>query len=413
MYFFYVKVNDIRYIIQKGRVFMTIVESFERAPLNNILSALESRAEKIIFLGDPAYMQKHMVVYKKLLKMKGISTELVLKDVTHLSLDDILELLTNIVESEDSLVFDITGGDDLVLLAFGIIYERYRKTKDLKLQHFDIPTEDYPLNVKELISLYGGIVIPEEPQPTVSNAMEIVDKIWDFARSNSSKWNRTNSFLKELEKKGNQLEDGLDFHLDFSKNKHRIENYIFKFREVAELLKIFATVGLVENFQEGPDSISYKYKNAFIMRCLDKAGDALEMKSYFEALSLTENGKPYFNDCYVSVNIDWDGIIHPLEDNWKDTTNEIDLMVMRGLTPIFISCKNGKIGEEELYKLNTVASRFGGKYAKKVLIATKLERETPAAQKSYLQRAKDMGVHVVPNAGTLSKEAWRDLFLSL
>ena len=413
MYFFYVKVNDIRYIIQKGRAFMTIVESFERAPLNNILSALESRAEKIIFLGDPAHMEKHMVVYKKLLKMKGITTELVLKDVTHLSLDDVLELLTNIVESEASLVFDITGGDDLVLLAFGIIYERYRKTKDLKLQHFDIPTEDYPLNVKELISLYGGIVIPEEPQPTVSNAMEIVDKIWDFSRSNSSKWNRTNSFLKELEKKGNQLEDGLDFHLDFSKNKQRIESYIFKFREVAELLKKFETAGLVENFQEGPDSISYKYKNAFVMRCLEKAGDALEMKCYFEALSLMENGKPYFNDCYVSVNIDWDGIIHPLEDNWKDTTNEIDLMVMRGLTPIFISCKNGKIGEEELYKLNTVASRFGGKYAKKVLIATKLERETPAAQKSYLQRAKDMGVHVVPNAGTLSKEAWRDLFLSL
>ena len=69
MYFFYVKVNDIRYIIQKGRAFMTIVESFERAPLNNILSALESRAEKIIFLGDPAHMERHMVVYKKLLKI--------------------------------------------------------------------------------------------------------------------------------------------------------------------------------------------------------------------------------------------------------------------------------------------------------------------------------------------------------
>ncbi len=228
MHFFYVKVNYIRYIIRKGRAVMTIVESFERAPLNNILSALESHAEKIIFLGDPAHMQKHMIVYKKLLKMKGISTELVLKDVSGLCLDDILELLTKIVESEDSIIFDITGGSDLVLLAFGIIYERYRSSKNIKLQHFDIPTEDYPLNVKEIISLYGGIVIPEEPQPTVSNAMEVVDKIWDFARGNSSKWNRTNSFLKELEKKGNQSEEDLSFHLDFSKNKHRIENYILK-----------------------------------------------------------------------------------------------------------------------------------------------------------------------------------------
>ena len=277
----------------------------------------------------------------------------------------------------------------------------------------ELPDEDYPLNVKELISLYGGIVVPEEPQPTDVNAMEIVDKIWDFSRVNSSKWNRTNSFLKELEKKGNQLETGLEFRLDFSKNKHRIENYVFKFREVAELMKDFESAGLVYDFEEGADCLSYKYKNAFIMRCLDKAGDALELKSYFEALSLKVDGKAYFNDCYVSVNIDWDGIIHPLEDNWKDTTNEIDLILMRGVTPIFISCKNGKIGEEELYKLNTVASRFGGKYAKKVLIATKLERDTPAAQKSYMQRAKDMNVHLVTNAGALSKEAWRDLFLSL
>ena len=392
---------------------MTIIESFVRAPINNILSALENPVEKIIFLGEAEHMEKHLVVYKKLLKAKKIETELVMKAVSTKDLDSILNILTEIVESEESIVLDATGGEDLVLLAFGIIYERYRSTKDIKLQHLELLDEDYPLNVKELISLYGGIVVPEEPQPTDVNAMEIVDRIWDFSRTNSSKWNRTNSFLKELEKKGNQLENGLAFHLDFSKNKHRIENYVFKFREVAELMKDFESAGLVHDFEEGPDTISYTYKNEFIMRCLDKAGDALELKSYFEALSLEVDGKAYFNDCYVSVNIDWDGIIHPLEDNWKDTTNEIDLILMRGVTPIFISCKNGKIGEEELYKLNTVASRFGGKYAKKVLIATKLERDTPAAQKSYMQRAKDMNVHLVTNAGALSKEAWRDLFLSL
>ena len=392
---------------------MTIIESFVRAPINNILSALENPVEKIIFLGEAEHMEKHLVVYKKLLKAKKIETELVMKAVSTKDLDSILNILTEIVELEESIVLDATGGEDLVLLAFGIIYERYRSTKDIKLQHLELLDEDYPLNVKELISLYGGIVVPEEPQPTDVNAMEIVDRIWDFSRTNSSKWNRTNSFLKELEKKGNQLENGLAFHLDFSKNKHRIENYVFKFREVAELMKDFESAGLVHGFAEGPDTISYTYKNEFIMRCLDKAGDALELKSYFEALSLKVDGKAYFNDCYVSVNIDWDGIIHPLEDNWKDTTNEIDLILMRGVTPIFISCKNGKIGEDELYKLNTVASRFGGKYAKKVLIATKLERDTPAAQKSYMQRAKDMNVHLVTTAGALSKEAWRDLFLSL
>lgn len=413
MYFFYGKVNYIRYLMEKGCRIMTIIESFERAPIDNIISALESHADKIIFLGEIKQMEKPVSVYKKLLRKKGIESEILLKEILKNNLDSILEILTQIVETEDSIVLDITGGEDLVLLAFGIIYERYKDSKNIKLQRFDIRTEDYPLNVKEIISLYGGIVIPEEPQPTVHNAMEEVDKLWDLARVHSSKWNRSNSYLKELERKGERSHDELEMYLNFDKVKAKIDKYESKFRDTVNLLQDFEKANLILNLKVGLDSISYKYKNPFIKRCLSKAGDALEMKSYFEALSLTENGKPYFNDCYVSVNIDWDGIIHPLEDNWKDTTNEIDLMLMRGVTPIFISCKNGKIGEEELYKLHTVATRFGGKYAKKVLIATKLERESPVAKKSYMQRAKDMGIMLVPYAGHLTKEAWRDMFLSI
>lgn len=392
---------------------MTIVESFERAPIDNIISALESRADKIIFLGNAERMKKHISVYEKLLRKKGIESELVLKNISRDHLDSILETLTEIVNSEDEIVFDITGGEDLVLLAFGIIYERHKNLKPIHLQRFDIRTEDYPLDVKEMIALYGGIVIPEEPQPTVYNAMEEVDKLWDLARVNSSKWNRSNSYLKELERKGTRSHDELELYLNFAEVKTKIDKYESKFRDTVELLRDFAKADLIRNLEVGHDTISYKYKNPFIKRCLVKAGDALEMKCYFEALSLMENGKPYFNDCYVSVNIDWDGIIHPLDDNWKDTTNEIDLMLMRGVTPIFISCKNGKIGEEELYKLHTVATRFGGKYAKKVLIATKLERESPIAKKSYMQRAKDMRVEIIPYAGQLTKEEWKKLFLSL
>ena len=83
---------------------------------------------------------------------------------------------------------------------------------------------------------------------------------------------------------------------------------------------------------------------------------------------------------------------------------------MRGLIPTFVSCKNGKIGEEELYKLNTVAEKFGGEYAKKMLIATKLERENYVAKMAYMRRAEDMGIRIVPNAGELTKEEWKKVF---
>ncbi len=41
-----------------------------------------------------------------------------------------------------------------------------------------------------------------------------------------------------------------------------------------------------------------------------------------------------------------------------------------------------------LYELETVASRFGGKYAKKVLVSVK-KLSAP-----YLQRAREMGIEV-------------------
>ena len=101
---------------------MTIIESFERAAIDNVISALESHADKIIFLGEIKQMEKPISVYKKLLKKKGIASEIVLKNITRNNLNSILDVLTEIVNTEDSLVFDITGGEDLVLLGFGIIY---------------------------------------------------------------------------------------------------------------------------------------------------------------------------------------------------------------------------------------------------------------------------------------------------
>lgn len=404
---------------------MTIIESFEKAPIENLISVLTSKPKKVIYLGDVSQMKAAMVVYERILREKGIKTEIVLKGIQKNNLPNILHVLAEIVEAEEECLLDITGGEDLVLLAFGMIYERYKNTKPVKMQRFNINTgriidcdlDDevsfegtFSMNVKELISVYGGVVMPENPQPMVENAMEEVDKVWELARTDSTSWNKSISNLKEFERKGNTIEDDLRMHLDLRGAKDLIGEYYLKYKAVEKLLKEFYRERLIEHLSIEHDVISYKYKNLFVKRCLNKAGDALEMKCLFEAMNLEHKGKPYFNDCYVGVVIDWDGIIHPLEENWKDTTNEIDVILMKGLIPTFVSCKHGKIGEEELYKLNTVATRFGGKYAKKMLIATHLEKESASSMKAYMQRAKDMNIQLIPNARELSKKDWQKIF---
>lgn len=69
-----------------------------------------------------------------------------------------------------------------------------------------------------------------------------------------------------------------------------------------------------------------------------------------------------------------------MTDEEKDTENEIDVVLMKGLTLIFISCKNGQVDDDELYKLESVTNRFGGLYAKKVLIATYLGKKTKSME---------------------------------
>ena len=71
--------------------------------------------------------------------------------------------------------------------------------------------------------------------------------------------------------------------------------------------------------------------------------------------------------------------------------NEIDVVLMSGMQPIFISCKTGKtVGKEELYEISSLAEHF---HAKAVLAVTKnLDNESKSL---LLLRAKQMGVSLI------------------
>ena len=70
----------------------------------------------------------------------------------------------------------------------------------------------------------------------------------------------------------------------------------------------------------------------------------------------------------------------------------------------------GDVEEVELYKLNTVAERFGSRFAKKMLIATDLKWKGETFLQAYRQRANDMGIHLVTNAAELTARQWREIF---
>ena len=89
-------------------------------------------------------------------------------------------------------------------------------------------------------------------------------------------------------------------------------------------------------------------------------------------------------------------------ENKYDTENEIDVMMMHGVVPVFISCKNGEFTADELYKLNTVAECFGGKYSKKVLVSTAIDTFKKNTKEYLKQRIKDMDIKLISNVQAMS-----------
>ena len=174
-----------------------------------------------------------------------------------------------------------------------------------------------------------------------------------------------------------------------------------------DIIRSLYNAGLITAYEYTDTQFWVTFKNEQIKRCLIKAGQILEMKVYQEALIVKKpDGEYVYNDVLNGVYIDWDGEFHTEKEGY-DTENEIDVMMMHGMIPVFVSCKNGRVEIAELYKLNTVANRFGGKYAKKILVASSLEKDSDYA--NYLrQRAKDMQIRIVEDIVDMSDDELRE-----
>jgi O-antigen/teichoic acid export membrane protein len=118
----------------------------------------------------------------------------------------------------------------------------------------------------------------------------------------------------------------------------------------------------------------------------------------------------------IGAVIDWNGEKKPEEkeayaEQYRmymnatyDTINEIDVILMHNVVPTFISCKSGRVDSKALHELQTVTSRFGGKYAKKAIVMATPCDEKTSGTNFFKQRAKDMHIWVIDNVYEMSDE---------
>ena len=101
-----------------------------------------------------------------------------------------------------------------------------------------------------------------------------------------------------------------------------------------------------------------------------------------------------FDDVVLSAVVNWRA-----GEKRDAVTNEIDVMAVRGVQPVFISCKTCEIKTEALNELAILRDRFGGKGSRAVIVTSAPGARSRAVMR---QRAAELSIEVIE---------WNDLAL--
>ena len=94
---------------------MTVIEFFDRTPVENIISCLSMRPNKVILAGDSSDMSEHGRILKRVAAAHGLDIEISCVPVDRNNLTNAVSGLCGIIESEPGdFSIDLTGGEDLL-----------------------------------------------------------------------------------------------------------------------------------------------------------------------------------------------------------------------------------------------------------------------------------------------------------
>ena len=389
----------------------TLIELFDESQIENVIAALSLKPEKIIFVGFKEVMTKERTKAIESFFMENCKGSIVdFEVVGRFDLEAVKERIASIVLKNPDAVIDITGGKELVIAALGEVLAE----NNVPVVQFDIKSgkiipvknaegieiiENPKIKIKDLISLNCGKVVKDDGDWTLdSDFCEDIESVFALSKENCGLWNRQATALGNFEKYGN-----LDAFFRVSINLYEIRKRKKDAFIDEALLEKLKDKNLIYGYEKNGDYLSFFYKNDSVRRLITKSGNVLELYGYMLINEIMKENPSFADDCDVGVFLDWDGV----DTSGAETRNEIDLMVIKDFVPVFISCKNGEVYKEALYELDTLAHKFGGAYAKKVMFASYVS--TDSAKKEYIKkRASDMGIILIDGIEKMEREEFKN-----
>lgn len=379
-------------------VMKTIIELFDREPIENVLGMLMMNPQQVVFLGDKKIMREYRKEsILRFAKQRGLQTKISFYHYDCTNYQNIIDTYQRVVQANPSCAFEVTGGKEIPLLAAGafcieqkipVNYFDYRSKKFFNVfQNSTLPEISLPkLSVRDILTLAGGSMMRHGHFNQEYRSPEMqrdILSVWDIYKKHRQEWGAQTTFFQQI-----QTEDEHTLAVSVPEKLSGKVNAECNF----SIMQALAERGIILRLHRRNGQVSFQFKNEHLRKCLSDAGIWLELYT-----GLCADQTKFFDDVQVSVVIDWDGSDH----DPNDTTNEIDVMLVHELTPIFISCKTGVPSTHALNEIKLLAERFGGITAKAVLVtSTAVSKVAPATYR----RAGDMGVMILEEEELFNKQ---------
>lgn len=390
----------------------TMIELYDQDDLNNVLSLLVYAPERVVYIvpfgTDCVSLERR---YQFVLAHLGIHTEMEFIPTDPYSFSGLCRVMLDIADRDDICALDMTGGTDVSLAAMGAIASAHhlpllRFESDSKRPHWYIAPCPFTqqrtpqLTCEDWFALYGARFSSHdshfESWDLNQEFCHDVKLLWMFCAQDIQHWNDHCFFPAKLADKTGDTDPLL-----VSLSRESFQKELLYPEWDTAFLTYLRQHNMIHSWKETPERISFQIKDAQIIRTLKKAGNLLELYTCCTAL-----GTGQFHDCRLGVFITWNGM-NPDPSVNSCTTNELDVFAIGGVTPYFISCKNGEVRNDALYELQSIADQFGGSHVKKALISTYVNPSSSSRAHLAL-RAKNMGIRLIGQVHTMDEKTFCD-----
>ncbi|OFN80505.1 DUF1887 family protein [Streptococcus sp. HMSC061D10] len=298
-----------------------------------------------------------------------------------ISLDKITDDLNLFLTNYDSVTLDVFGGDSILaiflyqyglekqlpIVAIDIEQGKQFKWKMGKVEKEELVIPD--LTIEQLMALRGGKLIKSKQPKYSPKQMITIKKLASYAILNPEQWYQITQFFA--------LAKTVDFHAETVKV---LESNGKRYSYPESMIPLLTEANLIHIDEESSEHISYTFSSSEAQLLCRTKGHILELYLYLLAIE-----SEYFDECMIGAEIDWNGIF-PEVDNVQ---NEIDVVLRKGQSIIFISCKMTDLSVEAINEVEVYANHFAGETCLKLIVCS--GKINPV----YNHRCQEYGVLVI------------------